>query len=416
MSLRKDDETTLDPGAERELDALEAALRGEPVGPGYTHVAELAAALAELRATPEEEFAARLDADAAAGFRAGGSASPKAERLSARLRGLSLRQAMPALAGGLAALLIGTAVVVGLGDRTSDDAADGPATALSEPAPDDVGASAGGTEEAAAGGAAEPQIRELDVLEGRRGGSGLNATATSTGPNAVDERRRFQDRDASITLATEADQVRRATEDVFDVVARYRGIVRTSQIEDGPEGEAGARFELLIPSSRLSAALGDLSEIAEVRSREETSVDITAPVVTVGERLQDARAEVKGLLEQLAEADTDEERAAVKAQLAFQRQRVAALRSTLSALERRANLANISLEIVTGDSAGFGEGEDDQWTIADAIDDAGRILAVAAAIALVSLAVLAPLALLFALALLGRRAWVRQSRERALDA
>jgi hypothetical protein len=405
MRLRRDDETTLDPQAEREVDALEAALRGEPVGPGYTHVAELAAALAELRATPEEEFAAKLDADAAAGFRAGGSASPKAERLGAWLRGLSLRQAMPALAGGMAALLIGTAVVVGLGDRTSDDAGGGPSTVLSEPVPDDVGASGGGQAAPEQSGAAqEPAALSLD------------ARASGTGPNAVDERQRFQDRDASITLATEADQVRRATEDVFDVVARYRGIVRTSQIEDGPEGEAGARFELLIPSSRLSAALGDLSEIAEVRSREETSVDITAPVVTVGERLQDARAEVEGLLEQLADADTDEERAAVKAQLAFQRQRVASLRSTLSALERRANLANVSLEIVTGDAAGFGEGKDEQWTIADAIDDAGRILAVAAAIALVSLAVLAPLALLFALALLGRRAWVRQSRERALDA
>lgn len=404
MSLRRDEETTLDPQAERELDALEAALRGEPVGPGYAHVAELAAALAELRATPEEEFAARLDTDAAAGFRAGGSDSTP-ERLRARLRGLSLRQAMPALAGATAALLIGTAVVVGLGQRTGDDAADSPATMMSEPA-------SGGATDATAGEEAAPQSAAAKGPVA----TPLDARTSGTGPNAADERRRFQDRDAGITLATEADQVRRATEDVFDVVARYRGIVRTSQIEDGPEGEAGARFELLIPSSRLSAALGDLSEIAEVRSREETSVDITAPVVTVGERLQDARAEVRGLLKQLAEADTDEERAAVKAQLAFQRQRVASLRSTLSGLERRANLANVSLEIVTGDAAGFGESEDEQWTIADAIDDAGRILAVAAAIALVSLAVVAPLALLFALALLGRRAWVRQSRERALDA
>jgi Domain of unknown function (DUF4349) len=404
MSLRRDEETTLDPQAERELDALEAALRGEPVGPGYAHVAELAAALAELRATPEEEFAARLDTDAAAGFRAGGSDSTP-ERLRARLRGHSLRQAMPALAGATAALLIGTAVVVGLGQQTGDDAADSPATMMSEPA-------SGGATDATAGEEAAPQSAAAKGPVA----TPLDARTSGTGPNAADERRRFQDRDAGITLATEADQVRRATEDVFDVVARYRGIVRTSQIEDGLEGEAGARFELLIPSSRLSAALGDLSEIAEVRSREETSVDITAPVVTVGERLQDARAEVRGLLKQLAEADTDEERAAVKAQLAFQRQRVASLRSTLSGLERRANLANVSLEIVTGDAAGFGESEDEQWTIADAIDDAGRILAVAAAIALVSLAVVAPLALLFALALLGRRAWVRQSRERALDA
>ena len=132
------------------------------------------------------------------------------------------------------------------------------------------------------------------------------------------------------------------------------------------------------------------------------------------ERLRDARAEVEGLLKQLADADTDEERAAVKAQLAFQRQRVAALRATRNALERRANLSRVSLAVVTGDADELGSG-DDQWTLGDALDDAGRILGVAAGVTLIALAVLAPVALLFALALLGRRAWVRAGRERALE-
>ena len=402
MSQRRNDDTILDPEAERELDALEAALAGEPVGPGYADIAELAAALAELRATPAEDFAAKLDRQAAAGFRAGPARSGLGA-LSARLRGLGLRQAMPALAGGFAVLVIGTAVALsgngGGQDGTAAPGGDGRAS-LTEPA-------AGGGATAAE---AAPQSTVAPAPA-----TTLDLDAKATGPNAAGERRRFVDRDARLTLATDADDVRRATEDVFAVVGRYQGIVQTSQIEDGPEGEAGAGFELLIPSGRLSAALADLSEIAEVRSREETSQDITAPVVTVGERLQDARAEVRGLLKQLAEADTDQERAAVKAQLAFQRRRVASLRSTLNALERRANLSTVSLEIVTGEDVAFGDSTDQRWTIADAIDDAGRILTVGAGIALVSLAVIAPLALLFALGLLGRRAWVRQGRERALE-
>ena len=99
--------------------------------------------------------------------------------------------------------------------------------------------------------------------------------------------------------------MRDATDEIFGIVGRYEGIVISSSIQDGPEGEAGARFELMIPSERLSDALADLSGVAEVRSREEQTLDITAPTITVAERLQDARAEVEGLLEQLADADTD---------------------------------------------------------------------------------------------------------------
>ena len=399
MSPRRSADVPLDPQAERELDALEAALRGEPVGPGHSDIAELAAALEELRATPAEEFAARLDGRAAGGF-GRRARPPRPAALGERLRGIGLRRAMPALAGGLAALVVGTAVVVsGGGGR------DGAATFTDGASP----AAGGAAAESAPAAASEAPAAQGETL------GNFAAKAAGTGPNAAGEERRFQDHGARITLATGADDVRRAAEDVFSVVGRYGGIVQSSQIEEGAEGQAGAEFQLLIPSSRLGPALADLSEIAEVRSREETTADITGPVVTVRERLRDARAEVEGLLKQLADADTDEERAAVKAQLEFQHRRVATLRSTLNALERRANLADVSLQIVTGDDVAFGDSGGGAWTITDAIDDAGRILAVAAGVALVSLAVIAPLALLLALVLLGRRAWVRQSRERALE-
>ena len=98
-----------------------------------------------------------------------------------------------------------------------------------------------------------------------------------------------------------------------------------------------------------------------MRSRQESTLDITAPTVTVGERLQDARAEVEGLLEQLADADTDEERAAVEAAAALPaRPRRRRCGRSSATLERRANLSRVSLEVVTGDAATFpGTGDDE---------------------------------------------------------
>lgn len=53
--------------------------------------------------------------------------------------------------------------------------------------------------------------------------------------------------------------------------------------------------------------------------------------------------------------------------------------------------------------------------VSDGLHDAGRILAIAAGVAVVSLAIIAPLALVFLLAWLTYRAWVRSRREQALS-
>ena len=227
-------------------------------------------------------------------------------------------------------------------------------------------------------------------------------------------RRRQVERAAELVLGTDPEGVRSVADDVFGVIGRYRGIVLSSQIRDGREGVAGAEFLLAVPSSRLSAVLADLSELAEVRTRQESSLDITAPYVSVQERMEDTRALIKSLLSQLEEADTEDEQLRLQGQIAFQRDRYAALRSTLEALSRRASLSRVSVEVVTGDAVSFGEDEGGAWTISDALDDAGRVLTVAAGVALVSLAVMLPLALLVILLWLGRRSWVHQGRERAL--
>jgi hypothetical protein len=61
-------------------------------------------------------------------------------------------------------------------------------------------------------------------------------------------------------------------------------------------------------------------------------------------------------------------------------------------------------------SSGSGE-----WSVGDALDDAGHILAIAAGVAIVGLAIVGPLAVIALLVWLANRARVRRGRERALS-
>jgi hypothetical protein len=387
----------------------------------------LTAELYAMGETPTEEFAAALDARAAAGFpgRRRWETAPArvpggevARLLTERLRGASPRRAlMPALAGAATVIVIATAVVV---STDGNDGGDGPATvtALSGESNAAPAQSKAGSAGAGAGAALSERrlsgnrvgetavappaggiLPKLD-LPGNRGAPGIG--------------NRQVERSANLALATEPEQVQDVAGKVIDVVGRYRGIVLSSSVRDGGEGEAGATFDLLIPSGRLSGALTDLSGLAEVRSRSENTLDITAPFVSAREHLRDVRAEAEGLLRQLAEADTDTERASVKAQLQIVRGRIAAFRSKVNGLERRANFSRVSLQIVTGEGAVIPGAGGGSWTIGDALHDAGRVLAIAAGVALIALALSLPLALLGGGAWAGRRIYLRRARDQAL--
>jgi hypothetical protein len=242
-----------------------------------------------------------------------------------------------------------------------------------------------------------------------------SSSAGSSGPFASHARNRDIERAAQIALGADPADVRSDAAKVFDAVHAADGIVLSSSIRDGAAGEAGARFDLLIPSGKLGDTLAAFSSIDEVLSRHESTQDITAPTIGVGERLRDSRARIEGLLAQLATTTTDAERAAVEAELRSERARAAALRSRLSDLSRRANLSRVSLRIETGESSGGGS-TGGSWGVGDGLHEAGRILAIAAGVTVVGLAAIAPIALLILLAWLAHRTWVRTRRERALDA
>jgi hypothetical protein len=383
---------------------------------------QLAAELRALRPMPRPKFTAELDERAAAGF-------PRRTHWRwtpfERLRSMQPRKLLIP-GGGVAMVVIAvvTAVVVSgeSGDKnpvpphtdSTRGFTEGGGSAAAEPTKPPAEYKSGSTEiessgpahaSESAGGAVEAAPAQSGAQIER-----LNAQLDSSKPSVHN---RAVERNAELVLGADPADVGDDASEVFEAVHAHDGIVLRSSTREGEAGVAAARFELLIPSGKLGDALAALSGIDEVRSRHEATNDITAPTVTTGELLQDSKARVDSLLDQLAGAETESEREAVEAELAQERRHRARLRTQLQHLERRADYSRVLVRIETGDSAQ--SPDEGSWGIGDAIDDAGQILAVAAAVTVVALAVLGPIALVALLAWLAHRAWVRRERRRVLS-
>lgn len=375
---------------------------------------DLTAELRALRPVPSREFTEALDSRIEAGFPRSGRESSSARALGPlrvldRIRGAvraapRRRLIVTAGAAATAAVVVATALVVtsegGPGStRTALDTSsrygsrgDERQTQFSAPA------SAG---RASAGNAKSAGNAELAPT----------ATTAPEGPYASHAAHRNVERSAAMVLAASPSDVRGDAAKVFESVHAYHGIVLRSSIRDGRAGQAGASFDLLIPSARLGDAMTAFSDIAEVRSRHESTLDITAQTIGVGERLQDARARVESLLSEVATAESEAEREAAEAKLRLARRRVAALRAHLANLRRHTHLSSVSLRIETGSHLSSGSG----WGLGDALRDAVHILTVVAGVTLIGLAILLPPILIALLAWFAYRGWVRSRRERALD-
>jgi hypothetical protein len=359
---------------------------------------QLAEDLRALRPTPHPQFAAELDQRAAAGF-------PRRSRLPhfsfGRLRSLPRRRLLlPAGAVALLAIVVAVAVV-----DTKDETPSGGGSFLS------LNSSDFGSEESAP----EPAPPVEASAEEAGGASGATSRIQPFSQEVdTHPTNRAVERSAEIVLGADPDDVADDSAQVFEVVQAHNGIVMGSTTNQGEAGEAGAHFELRIPSAKLGDALAALSAIDEVRSRRETTDDITAPTVKVGELLQDSRARIDSLLGQLAEAGTESEREAVEAELRQERRHRARLRLQLQELQRRADYSLVLLEIETSEVS-ESSSDGGAWGVGDALDDAGKILAVAAAVTVVALAILGPIAVIALLAWLAHRAWIRRQRRRVLS-
>lgn len=378
---------------------------------------ELAQALRENRPTPEPEFTDRLDRvvddhfppewtdEVSLGRNRKGRLGGVVEDIRRRWQGR--RVLLPAMAGLASVMLVAVVVAVGTGQNggISDSGGDVNQFMSGSSSSTDAGAMSG----------------DSAVLESAAPSAGAVVPGDRLGPEVAEKqavvpggsRDRAVALEAEITLGTDPDGVQEVANEIVSVTDEHNGIVMDSSVKDGEEGVAGASFNLLIPSAQVESAVADLSGIADLRSRNQELTDITAPTNRAEDNVTDSKAKIESLLGELEEATSDEERVDLEQQIRFERQELAYYESQLKRLERKADYTPVSVAVETGGDTSSDDASSG-WGFSDAIDDAGKMLGVAAGVTVIALAIAIPIGIVILIALAMNRAWVRRSRRKVL--
>jgi hypothetical protein len=353
-------------------------------------LAELGELLREDPPRPDPAWARKLDQRAAAGF-------PRPPRRPWWARLVPPRGALlPAL--GLVAVAALVAVVVTLPSKTDNASSGGGGSSASTAAQ-----SESSSDSAASSGASSRKSLSRPPIAPPSPGGGS--------PGSDSRTKRLQERSAALTLAARPREIETVADGIVRVTDAAGGFVASSNVS----GEGGD-FSLRVPTDRLQRALADLSRLAHVRGRSQATQDITAEAVSARGRLRELQKEREGLLRALGNATTVNETDAIKQRLRSVNASIGVARQALRRVNNRARFANVAVTLVADRSAGAAGSGEDRWTPADALRDAGRVLEVAAGIALIVLAILLPIGVLAGLGALAGRAATRRRRARALDA
>jgi hypothetical protein len=338
---------------------------------------DLETLLRDVRPVPEPAWAARLDARVAARF-PGPPPRWKAPLIALREHVLAF-----GVVGAVASMLV-VLVLAGISSDGGDDSSSNSSSA-SKPA-------------------AAP---EADSAK-----SAGSSTALSAVPETA---ARVQRKDAALTLSCTPAQVATVTDRAIRVVDGLDGFVQSSEINS--EGsDAGASLSLKVPSARLESALAQLSRLAHVTARSQQSEDLTDQKAALEAAVRDARADVAGLRVRLAKAETDKERAKLRAELDTASRRVTRRERDVATLNRQVSYATIDLSIEGNRRSGAAPATPgDHWTPGDALHDAGRVLEVIAGVLVIAFAILIPIGAVAVLIGLATRIFTRRARERALE-
>jgi hypothetical protein len=238
-------------------------------------------------------------------------------------------------------------------------------------------------------------------------------TATTAAPQPPANGRKIV-QSAQLQLTAAPARIEDVAQQVFDVVGREKGVVKNSTVTAGAGGYA--QFQLSIPSGNLGATMTALSNLrhAHVASRTDTTQDVNNAYVSATRQLADDRALRTSLLRQLGKAVTQAQIDSLNARIHDAEHAIARDEAAIRSLNNKISYSQVSVD-VNGYVGPVAHSHSSGFTIGKAAHDAGRVLTVAAGVALISLAVLVPLALVGGLA-----AWIaatvrRRRREQALD-
>ncbi|MEO6857774.1 MAG: DUF4349 domain-containing protein [Solirubrobacteraceae bacterium] len=388
------------------LAVIDATLSGEAVGPEHAELAELSLLLADGREAPEASFAASLDQRAARRFGPEPIPGERSPRQRARWRWMFA----PAATVGLAAI-VALIFVLGSGSgprplvQLYKGLSSGPAVRGAAASTSTASASAASPSGSASAPAAGASL-------GTKSGNGVIASPAPT--PSTSGRQIVQS--AQLSLSTPPSRVDSVAQQVFDVVAAQHGVVQNSNVT-ATTSYGNAQFALSVPSANLSATLNALSQLrgASVVSRSDATQDITGQVGSAGRQLAEARALRTALLRQLAAASTAAAVSSLKSQIRDVDAAIARNLSTLQSLHHQVAYSQIQVVINSVGIPGLPISGSGGFTLHRALHDAGRVLVVAAGVALIALAVLVPVALLVGIGLWLAAALRRRRREQVLD-
>jgi hypothetical protein len=408
--MKRTDEP-IDPEVIGQLDAIDATLAGDPVDPEYAELAELALLLAADRPQVDPAFATRMDARVERRF----VAAPDAAEPGRPRRSWSFGQ----LAGLASAAVAAVVVVVVLGSGGSgshpvspvaESTVAGSSAAPAAGVARSHGSSSGSAASSSAG-------ANNDVLRGPAQAVGPTVTsagASSPAPQPPSNGRRIV-QSANLALNAAASRIDDVAQELFDVVGRENGVVNNSSVTAGTDGYA--QFQLSIPSGNLTATMTQLSQLryAHVSSRTDSTQDVNGQYVSAGRRLADDQALRTSLLKQLAGAVTQNQIDSLKTQIHDVENAIARDQAAIRALNNRINYSRVQVTINASASPIVRAHSSSGFTLGKAAHDAGRVLTVAAGVALITLAALVPVLLVGALGWWIAAALRRRRREQALD-
>jgi hypothetical protein len=395
------------------LEAIDGTLAGEPVDPIHAEMAELALLLADERPGIDADFAASLDRALERRFDPVPPPPTPRPRVG---RVLHRHWWLWTPAAGLAMALIVAIVVVAAGGsgrsavtRASSSAASAPPAARQRASSAAAAASSGAPSlHSAASGALGPSRASSSAS------SAVLSAPGSTPQPPANGRKTIQG--AQLTLSTAPARIEAVAQEVFDVVGQFRGIVSNSNVTATNGSGGSAQFQLSIPSPTLPQAMAALSSLryARVASRTDSTQDVNGQYESDVRSLADARALRTSLLKQLASATTQPQIDSLTARIHDAEASISSDEAALRGLNRQIDYSQVGLTInggsvppVPAQSGGFGLGK--------AAHDAGRVLTVAAGIALIGVAALVPLGLVAALIWWIGSLTRRRRREQALD-
>ncbi len=401
--MRRGEEMPLEPEVSEALEALDATLAGEAVDPRHADLAELALLLRDARPEIPPASAEALDERVRRRFVPSAPAGAHGRRRGRRWLWL------PA-SGVAASLAVAVAIVVSENPRSSQAPVRSPVGAAA-PA---TGTAAAKLPTPAAGHALGPPQR---TSSGQAAAASTASGSLAPGLQPPANGRRII-QGAQLALSTAPARVEDVAQEIFDVAGRENAIVQNSTVTatGGPGGYA--QIQLSVPSASLAQAMTALSSLpyAHVASRSDTTQDVNDQYQRTARALADARALRTSLLKELAGATTQAQIDSLTARIHDADASISSDEAALRSLGHQIAYSQVMVMVNAGvvpvplaTSSGHG------FTLGTAVHDAGRVLTVAAGVALIVLAALVPVALLAALGW-----WIfwvirRRRHEHALD-